>query len=393
MTISLSPKLKNHLYASIALLFTWITSQAMAQAGFISVEYDANSEGWFIANGFSVLRITNDDVASWEAFISPLSVCELEVLGSTLYAMTRDVEGSYPETYISYSIHAFDALTSEHLGSTEIEVTSNTSSWLSGMGSQTSELGSFLVTSDRDTGRLLRIDVSNPNDMVVSTLLESTGTQPTGVAIQSGKATVVSQDSDDIIQVDIATGEISTLISGHGLGALAGVDWANGSLIVSSNESLDTGWNSRITRLTTNPSNPSEWYAETIIQGSDLTSESVGDLSVNEASGTFAVVNGTFSIYFGQLEEVSSQGGALDINCDDLTASPNPTRGKLTLTIPQGFIVARIQWFDATGRALGEMAGASFRGQLDLSEWGSGMRYVTVTSLDGLSYTRRVMVQ
>ena len=76
-----------------------------------------------------------------------------------------------------------------------------------------------------------------------------------------------------------------------------------------------------------------------------------------------------------------------------LTVAPNPTRGQLTVTVPQGFDVARVQWFDAMGRALGEMAGSSFAGQLDVSAWGTGVRYVTVTTQDGWSTTRRVVVQ
>ena len=76
-----------------------------------------------------------------------------------------------------------------------------------------------------------------------------------------------------------------------------------------------------------------------------------------------------------------------------LTVAPNPTRDQLTVTVPQGFDVARVQWFDAMGRALGEMAGSSFAGQLDVSAWGTGVRYVTVTTQDGWSTTRRVVVQ
>ena len=76
-----------------------------------------------------------------------------------------------------------------------------------------------------------------------------------------------------------------------------------------------------------------------------------------------------------------------------LTVAPNPTRGQLTVTVPQGFDVDRVQWFDAMGRALGEMAGSSFAGQLDVSAWGTGVRYVTVTTQDGWSTTRRVVVQ
>jgi lysyl endopeptidase len=76
-----------------------------------------------------------------------------------------------------------------------------------------------------------------------------------------------------------------------------------------------------------------------------------------------------------------------------LSVMPNPTRGSLSLKVPEGFSIERIQWFDAMGRPLGETAGSAFQGQLDLSAWGSGVRYVTVTSSEGHSTTRKVVVQ
>lgn len=76
-----------------------------------------------------------------------------------------------------------------------------------------------------------------------------------------------------------------------------------------------------------------------------------------------------------------------------LAVIPNPTRGIISLNVPQGFSIERIQWFDAMGRPLGETTGSAFQGRLDLSAWGSGVRYVTVTSSEGHSTTRKVVVQ
>ena len=122
------------------------------------------------------------------------------------------------------------------------------------MGSESGPFGDLLVVSDFAEGSLLRIDVSDPTDMVASTLVANTGTTPNGVTIQNGVATVVNWGNNaDILQVDVATGEVTTLIDGTGLGFCDGVDWANGSLIVSS-------WNpQRISRFTPNATTPTGW--------------------------------------------------------------------------------------------------------------------------------------
>ena len=111
--------------------------------------------------------------------------------------------------------------------------------------------GDVLVVSDFSAGRLLKVDVSDPANMVATTLVSNTGTTPNGVTVQDGVATVVNWGNNaDILQVDLATGELTTLIDGTGLGNCDGVDWANGSLIVSS-------WNpQRITRFSPNPDMP-----------------------------------------------------------------------------------------------------------------------------------------
>jgi len=76
-----------------------------------------------------------------------------------------------------------------------------------------------------------------------------------------------------------------------------------------------------------------------------------------------------------------------------LSVMPNPTLGQISVICPEGFQVERVQWFDALGRPLGEEPGVTFDGQLNLSAWGSGVRYVTVTTTHGHSTTRKVVVQ
>ena len=86
----------------------------------------------------------------------------------------------------------------------------------------------------------------------------------------------------------------------------------------------------------------------------------------------------------GQVEEQFVAG---------LKVSPNPSAGMVRVVLPAGFDLAKLQWFDSMGRSLGEWKGGKFNGDLDLSAWGSGVRYVTVTTKDGWSTTRRVVVQ
>lgn len=76
-----------------------------------------------------------------------------------------------------------------------------------------------------------------------------------------------------------------------------------------------------------------------------------------------------------------------------LTVAPNPTTGTVTITLPSGFQCERVQWFDAMGRSLGEQPGHGVREVVDLGDAGPGVHYVTVTTADGWSTTRRVVVQ
>jgi hypothetical protein len=76
-----------------------------------------------------------------------------------------------------------------------------------------------------------------------------------------------------------------------------------------------------------------------------------------------------------------------------LTVVPNPSRDMVTITLPAGFELSRVQWFDARGRELGSEFSTGLSRELDLSAWGTGVRYLTVTTVDGWTTTRRVVIQ
>ena len=247
-----------------------------------AAEYEPNSDRWLVSNGSSIL-VTADEGASWSTFGSGGANYGMEVLGSTLFAIQSNV------------IRAYDVVTGEELGS----LAPAGVGFLNGMGSESNAEGDVLVVSDFSAGRLLKVDVSDPANMVATTLISNTGTTPNGVTVQDGVATVVNwYGNADILQVNLVTGELTTLIDGTGLGNCDGVDWADGSLIVSS-------WNpQRITRFSPDPDMPGEWTAETVVQGSPLSNPA--DLSVNTAGDRFAVAcSGNNTVYFGELETPS----------------------------------------------------------------------------------------
>ena len=76
-----------------------------------------------------------------------------------------------------------------------------------------------------------------------------------------------------------------------------------------------------------------------------------------------------------------------------LTVVPNPSKGMVTVTLPAGFELRRMQWFDAMGRELGSEFTTGLSRELDLSAWGTGVRYLTVTTVNGWTTTRRIVVQ
>ena len=85
------------------------------------------------------------------------------------------------------------------------------------------------------------------------------------------------------------------------------------------------------------------------------------------------------------LEEIFASG---------LTVSPNPSSGQVSVRLPEGFALAQVQVFDALGRPLStqQVSGSQRQLALDLGAWGSGMRYLTLTSQQGFSTTRKLVV-
>ena len=298
--------------------------QAQTPSSVEAAEYDPNSDRWFVSNGNSIL-VTEDEGETWSVFGEGGATHGMEVLGTTLFAIQSNI------------IRAFDAGTGEQLGS----LSPAGVGFLNGMGSESGPFGDLLVVSDFALGRLLRIDVSDPTDMMASTLVANTGTTPNGVTIQNGVATVVNWGNNaDILQVDVATGEVTTLVDGTGLGNCDGVDWANGSLIVSS-------WTpQRISRFTPNATAPTGWDVETLVQGSPLNNPA--DLSVNSNGDLYAVAcSGNSTVYFGNLPMVSAvQGFKAPTIQASLTAN-----GILVQTDVAGHWTVR--GYDVTGRLLG----------------------------------------
>ena len=248
-----------------------------------AAEYEPNSDRWLVSNNNSIL-VTDNLGESWTTFGSGGATHGMEVLGSTLFAIQSNV------------IRAYDVVSGEQIGA----LSPTGAGFLNGMGSESTDAGDILVVSDFSSGRLLKVDVSDPTNMTYSTLVADTGTTPNGVTVLDGVATVVNWGGNsDILQFDVETGAVTVLAEGTGLGNCDGVDWANGSLIVSS-------WTpQRITQFSPDADNPGAWTATTLVNGSPLSNPA--DLSVNTLGDTYAVAcSGNNTVYFGPLLDISA---------------------------------------------------------------------------------------
>ena len=279
----------------------------------------------------------------------------MEVLGSTLFAIQNNV------------IRAYDVVSGEPIGT----LSPTGIGFLNGMGSESTDAGDILVVSDFSSGRLLKVDVSDPSSMTYSTLVANTGTAPNGVTVLDGVATVVNwRGNSDIIQVDIETGEVSVLVDGTGLGNCDGVDWANGSLIVSS-------WTpQRITQFSPDTETPGAWTATTLVNGSPLSNPA--DLSVNTLGDTYAVAcSGNNTVYFGPLLDVSALK-PIHVPATDATM----TGEGLTLSTD---VAGRwmLRGMDSAGRELGSESHTANWGQTTISwdalaPWGNKAMLIEV---------------
>ena len=138
-----------------------------------AAEYESNSDRWLVSNGSSIL-VTDDLGETWTALGSGGATHGMEVLGSTLFAIQSNV------------IRAYDVVSGEQIGS----LSPTGVGFLNGMGSESTDAGDILIVSDFSSGRILKVDVSDPANMTYSTLVADTGTTPNGVTVLDGVATV-----------------------------------------------------------------------------------------------------------------------------------------------------------------------------------------------------------
>ena len=238
-----------------------LVSLAQTPSSIEAVEYDPNANRWFVSNGGTTMLYTYDAGENWDYFGSANATHGMEVVGNYLYAINSNV------------ITCYDLFS----GNTVSTETVMGAGFLNGMGSH----GNTLVVSDFSTGRIIQVDITDPFDMVASTLVASTGTTPNGVVIDSdgSRAVVVNWGGNaDILGIDIESGEVTTLVDGTGLGNCDGVDIdSEGNYYVSS-------WSpARITKFSP------DFSEDEIVVSSGLSSPA--DISYAMEIDTLAVAN------------------------------------------------------------------------------------------------------
>ena len=321
-----------------AFLFCCIPSLIAQELSSVeAVEYESNSDRWLVSNGSSIL-VTDNLGETWTALGSGGATHGMEVLGSTV---------CHPEQRHSCVRRGERR--------TDRQPVSHRSGLLNGMGSESTDAGDILIVSDFSSGRILKVDVSDPANMTYSTLVADTGTAPNGVTVLDGVATLVNWGGNsDILQIDVETGEMTVLVDGTGLGNCDGVDWANGSLIVSS-------WTpQRITQFSPDTENPGAWMATTLINGAPLSNPA--DLSVNTLGDTYGVAcSGNNTVYFGPLLDIS----AVSPVRIPVTAASLTGEGLALSSEEAGQWMVR--GLDASGRELGTNSLSSCSGQVPVS--------------------------
>lgn len=266
------------LYTLFALLFT-STLSAQSPSGIESAEYDPSGERWFVSCGSSTLLSTSDMGDSWDFFGSANASYGMEVMNGALFVIQ------------SNQVYAYDLNTAELLGMVSIAG----AGFLNGMGS---DGNGTLIISDFSTGRILKIDASDPANMSTSTLVGNTGSTPNGVVIDvaNGRAVVVNWGGNsDILAIDIESGAVTTLVNGSGLGNCDGIDMdSEGNYYISS-------WSpTRITKYN------SDFTESEIVVSSGLSSPA--DISFDEANNILGVANsGSDQVTFHYFSGASTQ--------------------------------------------------------------------------------------
>lgn len=213
---------------SLLLASALVLGNASAQSptNIEAAEWNPLTGEWLVSNGSSLLSTA--DGSSWAYFGDAQGSHGMEVIDGQLFTAS----GS--------TIRAYDATTAEFLGSTNIAG----ATFLNGMGSRTG----FIYVSDFSGGLIHTVDISDPANMAVSTLVASTPCTPNGVTWdETGNRLlfVCWGGSADIHAVDVENGNVTTVVDNTGLGNLDGIDGdGNGAFYVSS-------WSpARITRYT-----------------------------------------------------------------------------------------------------------------------------------------------
>jgi sugar lactone lactonase YvrE len=271
-----------------ALIAVLIATPALAQtpSDIEAVEYDPNGSQWFVSCGSSTMLSTSDLGDTWEYFGTAHATHGMEVMGEVLFVIDND------------SIRAYDLNTAEQLGTTSVIG----AGFLNGMGN---DGNGMLIISDFSTGRILKVDATDPADMIVSTLVGNTGTTPNGVVVDvaNGRAVIVNWGGNaDILAVDLDSGAVTTIVNGTGLGNCDGIDMdSDGRYYVSS-------WlPNRITRFS------NDFTQTEAVVNSGLNHPA--DISFDETNHILGVANsGSNQVTFHQFEAETNGIGIADIN-------------------------------------------------------------------------------
>ena len=270
------------LVSSTFFLVICASSSAQTPSNIEAAEYDSEGDRWFISNNSSLLE-TSDGGSSYAYFGSATATHGMETLDGHLFALGNNV------------IRAYNLETAQLVGSHSIPG----AAFLNGMGSRTGEL----VVSDFSSGKLHRVNVSDPTNMYSTILINNTGTTPNGVVIDEAndRAVIVNWGSSaPILAVDLSTEELSTVVANTGLGNLDGIDMdGEGRFYVSS-------WSpARITRYSNDFST-----SESVVQGAGSGLANPADISYSVETDTLGVANsgnGTPSFhFFGSTNDIGS---------------------------------------------------------------------------------------
>lgn len=258
------------------------SSSAQTPSNIEAAEYDSEGNRWFISNNSSLLE-TSDGGSSYAYFGAAIATHGMEALDGHLFALGANV------------IRAYNLETAELVGSHSIPG----AAFLNGMGSRPGEL----VVSDFSSGKLHRVNVSDPTNMYSTVLINNTGTTPNGVVIDEAndRAVIVNWGSSaPILAVDLSTEELSTVVANTGLGNLDGIDMdGEGRFYVSS-------WSpARITRYSNDFST-----SESVVQGAGSGLANPADISYSLETDTLGVANSGNGIpsfhFFGSTSEINS---------------------------------------------------------------------------------------